>query len=303
MSVSLAGHKKEAVFSQDGPWEIELEAMEYGGPYTLELLLDGTPYTLHDVMIGEVLLCAGQSNMQFMVKEENIENPVYAENSMVRAFVVDRPEENEGLKTCDGWVPATENTIPRWSAIGYHMGEYLQKKRGIAIGIIGCYQGASVIQSWMPERLFTSPKLCVPKEELFMDHTNQFSAWNGFGTLYHGMFEKFLPFSVGHVVWYQGESNTSLAEGQIYDELLTTLIHTWREDLRWEMLPFILVQICDFDERKDEGWKLVQSAQEKTAKQVPYTIMVESRDVCEHAHIHPEDKRQLSQKIAEATGI
>lgn len=141
VSVSLAGHKKEAAFSQDGPWEIELEAMEYGGPYTLELLLDGTPCTLHDVMVGEVLLCAGQSNMQFMVKEENIENPVYAENPMVRAFVVDRPEENEGLKTCDGWVPATENTIPRWSAIGYHMGEQLQKSVGLPSGLSAVIRG------------------------------------------------------------------------------------------------------------------------------------------------------------------
>ena len=115
-------------------------------------------------------------------------------------------------------------------------------------------------------------------------------------------FKKIAPFSVSGIVWYQGESDTSVPEGSVYDIELCELIKVWRRDLRDEDLPFIVIQIADYDERNDEGWRLVQEAQLRVQNMLPHVKTVVCRDICESDNIHPPTKDGLSLRIVNALG-
>ncbi len=176
------------------------------------------------------------------------------------------------------------------------------KDERIAIGIVSCYQGASIIESWMREETLEKLNIHIPDEEKHIDHTSDlFSAWNSESFLFHFLLEQVIGYPLTGIVWYQGESDTSPAEGRVYDRELTALIAQWRADFYDSDLPVVIVQLADFDFCEDlEGWKEVQAAQERVAATVPHTALVEIRDVCERDDIHPRTKEQAGFRVGEA---
>lgn len=293
--------KTYIVCTQGDTWEITLPAMPYGGPYDMEITLNGMTRTLKNVMLGEVILCAGQSNMQFAVKEEIVDSGyVYEIYPAMRIFVQERIENYEGIKSDDGWLVCETETIGEWSAIGYHVARILHERKGVAVGIIGCYQGSSIIESWIKESIICAPEFFVPKEKRRFNERHPMYArnvkWNVYGKLYQEVFSKILPYSVGSIVWYQGESNTSVAEGKMYDVWLKLLADSWRADLRDPAIPFVIMQIADFDYIK-EGWSEIQAAQERASSIIENARFVETKDVCESDNIHPIDKRTISERV------
>ncbi|MGN1128218.1 MAG: sialate O-acetylesterase, partial [Candidatus Flemingiibacterium sp.] len=120
------------------------------------------------------------------------------------------------------------------------------------------------------------------------------------GMLYHFMLERLMPFSFGRVVWYQGESNSSVYEGEIYDKLLDMMIGNWRKSFADEKLGFIIVQIADFIHTGDKnGWQAVQDAQLRAQDEIPGVRTVVSADICENDMIHPVTKWKLAKRISE----
>ena len=101
------------------------------------------------------------------------------------------------------------------------------------------------------------------------------------------------------MIWYQGESNTTVAEGKVYTQLLAGLIKSWREDLKDLELPFVIVEICDYDPRNDDGWRAIQQCQQEVVKVVKNVKTVTSKDVCEHFEIHLSNKEKLAEKIVD----
>lgn len=282
--------------SVDGKWEVILPAMSYGGPYTMRICDDEEIYEITDVMVGEVLLCAGQSNMQFTMSNEN--SYEINENPSLRIYVSDRIEAYEGIKSKDGWTCCDKKSFPYWSALGYRLAEKINKDKGCAVGIVGCYQGASNIQSWLPKEIAEKPQFFVKAEDAHLDYSFEtYSLWNKSGKLFEHTFLPIVPYTFSSVIWYQGESNTSVAEGKIYKEMLIELINAWRLNLKDDTLPFVVVQICDLDERNDDGWHSVQNAQAEAVSCVKYAKLVTSSDVCEHFDIHPQHKERLAEKI------
>ena len=277
-------------------WEILLPAMSYGGPYEMRIRADGEEKCIKDIMIGEVILCAGQSNMQFTLANEETYEAM--ENSALRIFVSDRIEAHEGIKSKDGWVCCEADTVKYWTAIGYHLAKMLYKARGVAVGIVGCYQGASNIQSWLPKEIALEKRFHVEAEEAHIDYRSElYKDWNQPGKLFEHTFLPIAPYALSTVIWYQGESNTSLVEGKIYKDMLAELVKAWRKYLKNESLPFIIIQLCDLDERNDEGWRVIQRAQAEAVECIEYTKLVTSSDVCEHFDIHPQHKERLAEKI------
>lgn len=140
----------------------------------------------------------------------------------------------------------------------------------------------------------------LPIEKLHADYSApQYSLWNKDGALYEKTFLPIVPFTFKSVIWYQGESDTTIDEGKIYKELLKRMILCWRKDLRDEKLPFVIVEICDYDDRNDDGWRIIQQKQRECAKETDGTIYVQSSDVCNHENIHPARKICLANRIAE----
>ncbi len=188
--------------------------------------------------------------------------------------------------------------ISHWSALGYYLGALTQKNLNVPVGVISCCQGASVIQSWIDENIVSRPAFYVPEGKKHYDHfAPEFEKWNRDGLLYHAMAETVLPFSAGNVVWYQGESNTTEEEGALYLSLLSAMIENWREAASDRELPFTVVQICDFDPRRDAGWRRVQEAQLQAEKELYKVRTVVSRDICESWEIHPRTKNILAYKL------
>lgn len=284
---------------RDGHWLAELPPMPAGGPYSLGVWLDGPMRRLDNIYIGQVLLCAGQSNMQFTMAEETTPPECYAADDGLRLFAMDRPEllpEGEcRLDSTDGWLPCRRGQVELWPALGYLVGRALRAKKQQAVGIVLCAQGASVIQSWLPPQLLPACAQAIPPQELFCDHT-VYPLWNPPGFLYREMLAPLLPFSFGGVIWYQGESNASPAEGAVYLPMLQAMVEHWRAADDDSTLPFVIVQIADT--RRDEGWLAVQKAQAAAPAAIPHLQMVASADVCEPNEIHPPTKSRLAERIA-----
>ena len=296
VTVEFLGKTKNALAK--GEWLIEFEPQNYGGPFTMSIILDGEKRIIDDIYFGDVYLLGGQSNMQFKMWERREPSDVYEGNESVRLFTVDRMEENteERWGANDGWVTLTKENAKDFSAIGYYVSSELAKN-GHRVGLIACYQGASVIQSWLKKEVAQRPELQV--ENKFADH-EWFPIWNGDGVLYDFMLSKIIPYSISSVLWYQGESNASIDEARIYLRFLDALTSSWREDFMDEDLEFIIIQLADYIERNTEGWHLVQEAQMKAQDELKNVKTVVCRDVCENDDIHPRSKKELSLRVVNA---
>lgn len=290
--------------SVDGKWLVELPAFDYGGPYSVTIQTTDEEKCLQDVYFGDVYLLAGQSNMQFKMKNSSVPRTKWKKNPLIRYYSLDSLDAYEHFSTEDGWVLADSfANIEYMSAIGYQVGLNVNQATDRAIGLVACYQGASVIETWLPEDICAKEEYNqIPEGLKHNDHyASAYKAWNEKpGTLYHYMFEKILPFRFADVFWYQGESNTSELETEIYASMVVELINRWRADLQDQTLPFVLIQIADWNNRRDIGWTGIQAAQETVPTLVDDVIFIVSKDVCDTTDIHPADKTALAARISDA---
>ena len=299
--VTIDGMSAEAVCKEE-QWIAELPPMPYGGPYTVTVVMDGDVTILEDVYLGDVYIIAGQSNMQFKLFESNTPSLEWRSNERMRLFSTERIEEHteEHFHPEDGWVVCEKETAGYWSAIGYHLASALMEKEDVTIGLITCYQGASVIESFVPEGLFMAHGIEIPPEQKMQDHFHElYGRWNGEGQIFHYTVEKISPYRVKAVLWYQGESDTSMAEAAVYDQELALMIDCWREVFRNPKMAFIVIQIADYAERMDEAWKRMQQAQWNVQFLRDAVKTIPCRDICESDSIHPVSKKPLAERIAE----
>lgn len=300
IEISFASYTKQ-IEPIDGKWFVEFPPMEYGGPYQIIAVSENESVIIEDIYIGDVYLFAGQSNMQFKLHESSAPSSVYKSNEKLRLFSTDRLEAGEYYTSVDGWVKSEKDTVGNWSAIAYLSGSEIVTRKDIAVGIITCYQGASIIESWVPKGTFEKANINLPLEKKHIDHVHaEFQNWNVDGKLYTHVLSQAIPYSINAVVWYQGESDTSVAEGQVYALELAELIKVWRNDFMDMELPFVIIQIADFVQRDDEGWKSVQKAQLDVEKLLPNVKTVISADVCENDDIHPKTKDIIAKRVVEA---
>ncbi len=283
---------------RDGRWQATFPPAPWGVGYTLTVRGKTETRVLHDVCIGEVILCAGQSNMQFYLRETTTSPDACPPDAYLRTYVCDRVMDFGDFRSSDGWISVTPETVGQWSALPYLIGAEMRRTGIPAVGMVSCSQGASYIQTWFDERLYIGSSLELPVEIMHLDaRFPDYAAFNRPGVLYHAMLEPLFPFSFGHVVWYQGESNTSDAEVPIYIRLLSTLIANWRDGFADPELPFTIVQIADFDARDDAAWHGIQQAQLEVPAHIPMTATVVSADISETDNIHPPTKDALARRI------
>ena len=300
VKITFAGTEKSAAFDTDN-WTIEFPPMEYGGPYSAEVVFDDKTVTIEDIYIGEVFLFAGQSNMEFKMSETNMPCDSYLSNNKLRLFSTDKFDKADKFTPEDGWVVCDKKDVGSWSALAYLVSQNISVDKDIAVGAVVCYQSASVIESWVPEKTFEKININIPIENKFPDHTAEnLQKWNTDGAIYSYSLSQVIPYPLSAVIWYQGESDTSVEEGKVYCDELCALIDTWRNDFHNESLMFVIVQIANTYSKMTEGWKLVQAAQKEVGSKRPFVKTVISGDVCETDNIHPKTKDKLANRIAEA---
>ena len=293
VSVSLLGNEYKG-YGHYGKWEIELPPQPYGGPYEIAVTMGNEVETLKNIYFGEVILCAGQSNVEWRVMSES--NPgELCDLPLLRIWMPEPMNSYAALNCRDGWQTCTAENSVHWTALGYHLAREISEKRGCAVGIIGCYRGATMLSSFMRRELAMRADIYVPDEQKFRDKF-EYPLFNYEGKMYEVCFSKIAPFAVSAVLWYQGETNNSSAEAKVYGKQLEALIHSWREELRDYELPFAVVQIHDYTPRLNDEWKAVQEAQALVASKVPNACLVVSRDICETTEIHPKNKTALAKR-------
>ncbi len=299
VTVRFAGNVVRTV-AKDGKFRAFLPPTEYGGPYDLTVSDAENTVTLSDIYVGEVYLIAGQSNMQFKLHESAFPKENYFDDPLLRVFSTKRFEDTDVFHPEDGWVGVSKENAGDFSAIGVMTGMELRKKKNVAIGLVTCYQGASVIESWLPKEVSELPELTIPDGEKYRDHFHdRYGGWNHAGDLYDFNFSQVVPFQFSGVLWYQGESDASDGEARIYKDELLAMISVWRSDLCDPELPFYIVQIADCDSRDWPCWHAIQKAQADAADDRKKIYCVVCRDVCESSCIHPTKKYELSKRLAD----
>ena len=298
ISVEFCGNTANAKQCENECWLAELPAQEAGGPYTLTVIIDGNTSHFSDVYVGEVILLAGQSNIQWPLGWCNTPPEVFADNEKLRAFTVTTPVKDKNFTSNDGWVKCAWDTCGHWSTIGFYLGNMMTSEKDIVVGLVCCYQSASNIQTWLPREITGKPEYQVKDRVGFKDSVPEFVEINADSIMYDASFTQILPYSVKCCIWYQGEANAGPEEAAIYADLLTELIDRWRNDLKDEKLDFYIIQIADYKDWFDtESWKKIQEAQKKVADTMPNTYLIESKDISCNDNIHPPEKEALARRI------
>ena len=279
--------------SDGGDFVLTLPPLQAGGPYEMTVCLNGKTHIIKDIMVGDVILVAGQSNTEVQIGE--ISPEMTGDNPYIRAYHCRHISKSHPFD--DSWNALTGDNTSHWNALPYHIADMLYKERGVPIGVVCCSQGAARIQSFLSPQLNTG--FDFDPEKLHPDYKYpQFVAFNHNSDIFRFMLEPIVPYTIDKVVWYQGESNTSVYEGNHYDEMLKAMIGEWRRLFRNAKLPFVIVQINDFTGAfSAQGWKLVQQAQERVAQETQYCTLVKISDLGQHDLIHPTNKKEVAQRI------
>lgn len=304
VTVTLAGATATATAGPSGKWLARLPAMKAGGPHTLKVAGSSTA-EVKDVLVGEVWLCSGQSNMEWAVsRSQNAEQEI-AEGNHPRIRHIKIPhtpaEEPQDRVPSDGWEAAAPETVGDFTAVGYFFARNLQDELDVPIGLIGSNWGGTRIEPWTPPAGFKQ----VPALRDLAENLEKFPEKMKDGkinhqsplALYNGMIHPLVPYAIRGAIWYQGESNNG--EGMLYHEKMKALIAGWREVWDRPDLPFLYVQLAPFHYGNKNAADLagIWEAQTATLK-VPHTGMAVTVDIGNVKDIHPTNKQDVGKRLA-----
>jgi len=272
-------------------WKTQLRTPGYGGPFTICIKGHETK-RINNVMIGEVWLASGQSNMEMPVDStgkgfrgvinfrEKIAGASFPE---IRMFTVPKVASTTLQDSCGGfWSVCSPQTVRKFSATGYFFAKTLHDSLNIPIGIIHASWGGTNAETWVRKEVLTK-KGRFSNPELTKDA----------GTRYNAMIYPVQNYTIKGVIWYQGEANKIRATE--YRDLMETLITSWRKEWKSDF-PFYFTQIVPFI-RKDKDTELLREAQFQTLS-VPKTGMVVTSDFSDLNHIHPRQKEEVGRRLA-----
>jgi len=276
-------------------WTTTIKTIGAGGPYSIRIL-GSSRVELKNVMLGEVWICSGQSNMEWSVNhkiQNGEEEAAKANHPNIRIFHVQKIGAEYPQENCNAtWTVCSPETMRSTSAVGYFFARELQQKLNVPVGIIVSAWGGTPAEVWIEKsRIESNPTLNAHK------YNEKFDWWPGTpGTLYNSMIAPFVPYGIAGAIWYQGESNCG--NYQIYSQLMKTLIENWRADFRKDF-PFYLVQIAPYTYGDKGTSEYLREQQELITKTVPNTGMVVVSDLVDNEKdIHPRNKVDVGKRLA-----
>lgn len=290
----------QTIADKNGNWNTKLSTPKAGGPYFVSINKD----TLQNVLIGEVWVCSGQSNMQWALstsENSDIDIPK-ADNPNIRLFYVARQLSDEAQKDCHAWWnECTPETAKDFSAVAYYFGKNLNQALDVPIGLIHTSWGGSTAQAWVSEdvlksdpaySLYYERQLAAEKNakqgNLPINHQSP-------NRLYNAMIAPLLPYGIKGAIWYQGESNR--LEAALYEKLFPTLIKNWRDDWKQGEFPFYFVQLAPYEYDTPIVGALLRDAQRKSLS-LPNTGMAVTLDIGNPNDIHPTNKHDVGKRLA-----
>lgn len=297
-----------ATADEKGKWNVKVTTPAAGGPYTMSVS-DGEPVTIKNILIGEVWLCSGQSNMEMALKGFK-DQPIIgsndaifnATNDQLRIYTVPRAVERQTKDTSKTsfWKTSNPENISNFSATAYYFGRLLQQQLKVPVALINVSYGGSPAEAFMSaESLKAFPEIAVPAAT-GTDKLNNKNAT----TLYNGMVHPITGYTIKGCIWYQGESNYDRPDQ--YEKLFPAMVQLWRNEWGQGNFPFYFAQIAPYDNSMYPQGKLnpkvnsayLRDAQRRSLAAIPASGMVVLVDAGEEKSIHPANKEIVGKRFA-----
>ena len=328
MTVEFRGEKVTAT-ARGGKWMVYLKKLEAGGPDELKVTGKNS-ITLNDVLVGEVWIASGQSNMEWVMRntfQADLEIPKTA-NPLLRLYTVPKLKADKAVNDVpSNWTDCGPNTISNFSAVGYYFGRDLQKALGVPVGVIHTSWGGSPAEVWMREEVLAAnpgfkrdildsyaeskrktdaaivaweaERDAAKKSGAAFAKRRPSGAWKP-AELYNGMIAPLIPYAIQGAIWYQGESNAGRAHQ--YRALFADMVSNWRHDWNQGDFTFLQVQLAPFKAIKpepgDSDWAELREAQNYAMKVLPKVGVAVITDVGEEKDIHPKKKEPVGARLA-----
>ncbi len=301
VTTSWDGAKYKTKADSGGKWSVKVSTADAGGPYSITIS-DGEPVTIENVMLGEVWICSGQSNMQMPVcgfMNQPVEGSVEAIAGAVRypgisMFALPQLSSETAVEDNPSvWKTASPASVSAFSAAAYFFGRMLSEQLGVPVGLINSGWGASAIESWMT--VDTIDSIDGIDHELAKSGREENTMPQ---RLYNGMIAPICNFTAKGFIWYQGEANRH--NWFDYRELQAAMVRLWRASWGNERMPFYFTQLAPY---RYEGVGLrslpmVIEAQYQAMERIPYSGIAATTDLGNPACIHPARKREVGERLA-----
>lgn len=345
--------------SHHGKWSVELPPMKAGGPYVLKIYdSDKLAVCFEDIMIGEVWLAGGQSNMEYKLEQDADAKEAFAQalKSKVRFFHVPQQafkgEDFDRIEQDNHWMLPSDENLKIWSAVGFYFADKLSQVLDVTVGIIGCNWGGTSACAWQDKESLLSHKdtriyweeyeelIQRQNPEEYEKEREDYFAWqadwqprmdafyakNPTATweeaqaevgicrwpgpmgpkhefrpcgLYETMLQRVVPYTLGGVIYYQGESDEH--RPYTYYHLFKNMIQVWRRDFQDKELPFLCVQLPIHHYLSDtvmDKWCPIRQAQMQLHREGIVTGIAVALDQGEYNNIHPVHKKEVGRRLA-----
>lgn len=330
VSITFNQQHQTVTANQFGHWEVSFPPMQAGGPYTATIANEATKVELTNLLIGDLWVCSGQSNMEFKLSASTTaqEDIASAHNSQIRffnmqpiAYTDNSNWDTEILNQINAleyfqpanWEISTPESVKDISAIAYHFGKSIHEHIDIPIGLIVNAVGGSPTESWIDRYTLEHDTRLV---DMFLNwdrndyihpwvrsraSTNTKLAENKMqrhpyhpAYLYESTISQLTQLPITGVIWYQGESNEHNVE--LHQHLFPQLVHSWRQAWQTE-LPFYFVQLSSMAVGR-ETWGHFRDSQRKLAQTIPHVAMAVSSDHGDSTDVHPRNKKPVGERLA-----
>jgi len=321
---------EKCVASESGDWSLTFKPVPAGGPYKLTVSTNkGQSVELDDILVGELWVCAGQSNMEFPLKdaENSATDIAKSENTKIRLFNLKgivRPDVSKwdasvldkinNLEFLEGaWKSCTPENAADFSAVGYYFGKRLNENLNVPIGLIQVSVGGAPIEAFIDRKtLELDPRLVDvlynwKQNDFIMDWCRQRAALNLSlsndalqrhpfepAYIYEAGISQFAGMPVQGVIWYQGESNAHNAEH--YEAAFPALVQSWRKAFNNTEMPFYFAQLSSISR---PSWPHFRDVQRRLSHSVTHSGMVVTSDLGDSLNVHPIRKREVGERFAQ----
>jgi sialate O-acetylesterase len=301
ITVAIAGQSVTAKADATGRWQVNLAKLEAGGPHDMTIHAASGDLALKNILVGEVWVCSGQSNMEMGIggAKDSKQEIAAAKYPQIRLFTVAKiPAKEPAVDVKGAWAECSPVSVSTggwggFSAAAYYFGRALHQELEVPVGLIHTSWGGTPAQRWTSRKALEA----VP-------------ALKGVrgSDLYNGMIAPLIPYAIRGAIWYQGEANVGGAYQ--YRTLFPTMIRNWRTDWAEGDFPFYFVEIAPYnytrpgkdgkpiDESRRQACAELWEAQLLTLKNVPNTGMAVTTDIGDVRNIHPQNKQEVGRRLA-----
>lgn len=307
--VKFKGQVKEAIADTSKHWQVQLDPLQ-ASEQPAQMVISGTnTIVLENILVGEVWLCSGQSNMEYSMRKngkiveinkeykDGEDELTIANNTNIRIFLVNRklmkPDPDH-----KGWNIAKDSALRPFSAVGYFFAKELYKELHVPIGMISSAVSGSRIEPWIPAEAFSTSTYFKTSD------TAKISGEPG--KFFSTMIQPLAPFVMRGFLWYQGETNCFLSDTIQYAYKMQLLLNSWRRTWKDKSLSFYYVQIAPFYYSSSkqkipttmETLPKFREAQSLALK-LPHTGMAVITDLVDSLNgIHPPYKAEVGRRLS-----